>query len=38
MKLKGAGEGKQLKWREGRERKTIKNEEEEEEEEEEGKQ
>ena len=33
MKVKGAGEGKQLKWREGRERKTIKNEEEEEEEE-----
>ena len=28
--MKGAGEGKQLKWREG-ERKTIKNEEEEEE-------
>ena len=33
MKMKGAGEGKQLKWREGRERKTIKNEEEKEEEE-----
>ena len=33
MKMKGAGDGKQLKWREGRERKTIKNEEEEEEEE-----
>ena len=33
MKMKGAGERKQLKWREGRERKTIKNEEEEEEEE-----
>ena len=33
MKMKGAGEGKQLKWREGGKRKTIKNEEEEEEEE-----
>ena len=31
MKMKGAGEGKQLKWREGGEQKTIKNEEEEEE-------
>ena len=31
VKMKGAGEGKQLKWRGGGERKTIKNEEEEEE-------